>query len=99
MKAFKLKNKSIPYKPIEDGWGLLKGGKSALKVLLAQRKLDAKWESTEERLIRSMNTPPKVKLEWLRQMKEFSEKYTPAKLQKIRRLLKQKRSLGSSWDV
>ena len=58
-----------------------------------------KWESTQEKLIKSMSVPPKIKLEWLRQMKEFSEKYTPAKLQRIRRLLKQKRSLGCSWNV
>ena len=58
-----------------------------------------KWESSKEKLAKSMSISPKVKLEWLRQMKEFSEKYTPAKLQKVRRLLKQKRSLGCSWDA
>jgi len=30
-----------------------------------------KWESEEERLLKFMRIPPKKKLEWLRQMKEF----------------------------
>ena len=53
-----------------------------------------KWESSKERLQKSMSIPPKQKLEWLRQMNEFSDKYTPAKLKKIRRALRNARSLG-----
>ena len=52
------------------------------------------WESESERLIKAMKISPKKKLEWLRQMNEFSEKYTPSKTKKIRRKLKASRSLG-----
>lgn len=52
------------------------------------------WESEEERLLRFMRISPKKKLEWLRQMNEFSAKYTPAKYKKIRQQLRQMRSLA-----
>ena len=48
-----------------------------------------KWESEKAQLIKSMKIPAKKKLEWLRQMNEFSDKYTPPKQKKIRRKLKQ----------
>ena len=35
-----------------------------------------KWESDEERLKRFMKIPLKKKMEWLRQMQEFTLKYT-----------------------
>ncbi len=47
-----------------------------------------KWESEKEKLVRSMKTSPKKKLEWLRQMNEFSQKYTPPKNKKIRTKLR-----------
>ena len=31
-----------------------------------------RWESEKERLIRFMKIPPKAKLEWLRQMNDFT---------------------------
>ena len=55
-----------------------------------------KWESSKEKLQKSMSIPPKIKMEWLRQMNEFSEKYTPAETKKIRRALKEAQSLGRS---
>ena len=37
------------------------------------------WESEEERLKRDMKISPKKKLEWLREMNEFSARYMPKK--------------------
>ena len=50
------------------------------------------WESEEERLLKFMKISPKKKLEWLRQINEFSEKYTPPKFRKLRRKLRESRS-------
>lgn len=33
-----------------------------------------KWESEEDRLLRFMKIPPKKKLEWLEDIKEFNER-------------------------
>jgi hypothetical protein len=41
------------------------------------------WETEEERLKRFMKIPPKQKLEWLREMNEFSSKYLPKKTRAI----------------
>ena len=52
-----------------------------------------KWKNEKERLIQSMKTSPKKKLEWLWQMNEFSAKFTPPKQKKIRQKLRALRSL------
>lgn len=45
------------------------------------------WESKKDRLKRFMAISPKKKLEWLLQMNEFSNKFTPKKNKKIRQKL------------
>ena len=47
-----------------------------------------KWETEEERLKRHMKISPKKKLEWLRQMNDFIEKFTTKKQKSIIRKLK-----------
>lgn len=47
-----------------------------------------KWESQEERLLKSMNISPKRKMEWLRQMNELSRKVSTKKRMDIRRQLR-----------
>ena len=46
------------------------------------------WETTEQRIKRFMKISPKAKLEWLREMNEFSAKFTPKKSKKIKQILK-----------
>lgn len=41
------------------------------------------WESDLERLKRHMKISPKKKLEWLREMNEFSARYMPKKTRAI----------------
>ena len=47
-----------------------------------------KWETEDERLLRLMKIPAKVKLEWLRQMHEFIVKTSSKKELMMRRKLK-----------
>ncbi len=47
-----------------------------------------KWESEKEKILRYLRIPAKKKLEWLRQMNEFSQKYTPPKQKSIRAKLR-----------
>jgi hypothetical protein len=49
-----------------------------------------RWESEKERLIRFMKISPKAKLEWLRQMNDFTAKL-PRQTRKIRSKLRQGR--------
>ena len=53
-----------------------------------------KWESSKAKLLKSMSVPPKQKMEWLREINEFLDKYTPAKTKKMKRALRNARSLG-----
>ena len=48
-----------------------------------------KWESEKERLLRFMKIPAKKKLEWLRQMNEFSARFLPEKSRIIRQKLRE----------
>ena len=50
-----------------------------------------KWETEEERLLRFMKIPAKKKLEWLRQMQEFTLKCLSKKGKKIRQKLLEER--------
>ena len=50
-----------------------------------------KWETPEERLLRGMKISPQQKLEWLRELNEFNEKYLPKESQLIRRKLRERR--------
>ena len=47
------------------------------------------WESAEERLNRFLAIAPQKKLEWLRQMLEFVEKYSDESTIEIKRKLKE----------
>lgn len=47
------------------------------------------WETEEERLLRFMKIPPKKKLEWLRQMYEFTVKCSSKRTMQIRRKLRE----------
>ncbi len=49
------------------------------------------WESEEERLLRFMRIPPQKKMEWLRQINEFSNKYSSKQTRAIRRKLRESR--------
>ena len=42
-----------------------------------------RWETDEERLLRHMKLPPKKKLEWLREINEFTAKYSSKRTKKI----------------
>jgi len=48
-----------------------------------------KWESKTARLKKMVNISPKKKLEWLRQMNEFTNKFSSPKAKRIRRILKE----------
>lgn len=48
-----------------------------------------KWETTEERLNKFIKISPKEKLEWLRQMLEFIEKFSTKNTLELRRKLKE----------
>ena len=50
-----------------------------------------KWETQEKRLLRGMKISPQQKLEWLRELNEFNEKYMPEKSKLIRQKLREKR--------
>jgi hypothetical protein len=52
------------------------------------------WESEKERILRHMNISPKRKLEWLWQMNEFVRKTSSPSSVKIRRKLRETRSIG-----
>ncbi len=47
-----------------------------------------KWETKEERILRFMRIPPKEKLELLRQMQEFSLRFSSKRTLKIRQKLR-----------
>lgn len=47
-----------------------------------------KWESQRERLLRFMKISPKKKLEWLREINEFTAKYSSKRSNLIRRKLR-----------
>jgi hypothetical protein len=49
------------------------------------------WETEEERLKRYMKIPPKKKLEWLRQIHEFTVKSSSKRTMKIRWKLREMR--------
>ncbi len=49
------------------------------------------WESEQEKLLRYMRIPPKAKMEWLRQMNEFSLKASTKKIRDIRKKLREER--------
>ncbi len=52
-----------------------------------------KWESPKERLLRFMRISPKKKMEWLREMQEFTLKASDKRMRAIRlQLRKDKRS-------
>lgn len=42
-----------------------------------------RWESENERLRRFMSIPPKKKMEWLRQMREFMRKVSTDKQKEV----------------
>lgn len=48
-----------------------------------------KWESEEERLKQFMKIQPKKKMEWLREMQEFTLKYTTKRERKLRQKLRE----------
>lgn len=50
-----------------------------------------KWESEEERLLKFMKISPKKKLEWIRQMNEFIDKFSSKRTKIIRRKLRESR--------
>jgi len=50
-----------------------------------------RWENEKERLSRFMKIPPKKKLEWLRQMNEFINKFSSKRSKSIRQKLREKR--------
>ena len=52
------------------------------------------WETQEERVLRFMKIPVQQKMEWLRQMQEFTVKTSTKKLLAIRWKLRNQRSLG-----
>jgi len=43
-----------------------------------------RWETQEERLLRDMRLPAKKKLEWLREINEFTAKYSSKHAKQIR---------------
>jgi len=47
-----------------------------------------RWETDEERLLRHMKLPPKKKLEWLREINEFTAKYSSKRTKQIRSKLR-----------
>lgn len=49
-----------------------------------------RWETEEERLSRFIKIPPKKKLEWLRQMNEFIDKFSSKNSRAIRQKLREK---------
>lgn len=52
------------------------------------------WETEAQRLKRHMSISPKKKLEWLYQINQFVEKCSTPQGRKIRRALRDQRSLG-----
>jgi hypothetical protein len=53
--------------------------------------MNYRWATDLERIRHFMKIPPKQKLEWLREMNDFSNKFTPAKFRKIRLKLRESR--------
>jgi len=51
--------------------------------------MNFKWESQKEKLLRYMNIPPEKKLEWLRQMNQFSAKFSSKKTKAIRKRIRE----------
>lgn len=47
------------------------------------------WETTEERLNKFIKIPPKEKMEWLRQMLEFIDKFSTKSVLELKRKLKE----------
>lgn len=52
------------------------------------------WETRDQRLRRFMKISPQKKLEWLRQMQEFTLKTSTRRLNIIRRKLREGRAIG-----
>lgn len=52
------------------------------------------WETHDQRLRRFMKISPQKKLEWLRQMQEFTLKTSTKRLKTIRRRLREARQGG-----
>jgi len=48
-----------------------------------------KWETEKEKTLRLAKVPPKQKMEWLREMSEFTAKISSKRIQKIRRKLRE----------
>ncbi len=57
------------------------------------------WESEKEKVFRWMQVPAKKKLEWLLEMNEFSQKYTPPQNKKIRRKLRALPSVAENYSL
>ncbi|MCK5580204.1 MAG: hypothetical protein KAJ18_02915 [Candidatus Omnitrophica bacterium] len=47
------------------------------------------WESEKDRLLKALKMSPRRKMEWLREMNEFSAKYMPSKSRKVRQKLRE----------
>ena len=47
-----------------------------------------KWETEDERILRFMGIPIKKKLEWLYEINKFLNKFSSAKVRKIRQKLR-----------
>ncbi len=47
-----------------------------------------KWETRDEHLLRYMRLPAKKKLEWLREINEFTAKYSSKRTKQIRSKLR-----------
>ena len=54
-----------------------------------------KWESPKERLLRFMRINPKKKMEWLRQMQEFTLHVSDKRMKAIRTQLRRKKEESS----
>jgi hypothetical protein len=66
---------------------------SKVKLMTKPKKgfMTFRWETEDERLLRSMKIPPKKKLEWLREMQEFMEKCSTKRTMRIRKKLRETR--------
>ncbi len=48
-----------------------------------------KWESEEERILKTMMIPPRKKLEWLYQMNKFVNKFSSKRQKKLYQKLRE----------
>jgi hypothetical protein len=61
------------------------------KINFDKHSMTFRWETEDERLLRSMKIPPKKKLEWLREIQEFMEKSSSKRTMRIRKKLRETR--------